>query len=318
MSPPIPILICDHRGEGLSQCLEALSSAGLPLEFSQHVRVTRERLAELRPAVIVLDPLAEGGRAEIEEIERLRGGDTPVAILLVVDPTDPQPALRAARLLSRGQGALDLIHRGSSPEEYRLRIERLCAQAEHQGEMRELRHRALHDDRTDLLRPTAFQQRLTEHFSAAERHHLDLALVLIDLDDFGRVNKIFDHTAGDRVIAKVGEAIRVALRTEDVAGRIGGDEFAVVLPYTRGLEAAHVVNRLRDEIHNLSGDLFGAGAEVLISASLGFETIGDGDLDSVETLRRHAEVALREAKRQGGNRGVYYRSLDPRRAGEQR
>jgi diguanylate cyclase (GGDEF)-like protein len=108
----------------------------------------------------------------------------------------------------------------------------------------------------------------------------------------------------------VGEAIRRALRTEDIAGRIGGDEFAVLLPYTRPIEAAHVVRRLRDEIQRLSGSLRGAAGEVEISASLGFETFDGADLDSLETLRLHAEIALREAKRLGGGRGVYYRSLE--------
>lgn len=318
MSSPMPILVCDHRGEGLAERLEPLSAAGFAIEISATVRATRERLAEAHPVVIVLDPLAEGGRAELEDVERLFGGDLPVSLLLVFDPVDSEPALRAARSVKVDRIALDLIHRGATTNEFRLRIERLCEQAKHQGEVRDLRHRAMHDDRTDLLRPNAFQQRLAEHFSAAERHHLDLALVLIDLDDFGRVNKVFDHTKGDLVIAKVGEAIRAALRTEDVAGRIGGDEFAVMLPYTRGVEAAHVVNRLRDAIHALTSSLIGPSGPLSISASLGFETVGGGDIESVDTLRRHAEIALREAKRLGGNRGVYFRSLDEGRAGDAR
>jgi diguanylate cyclase (GGDEF)-like protein len=119
--------------------------------------------------------------------------------------------------------------------------------------MSELRHRASHDDRTDLLRPQAFQARLVEHFSAAQRHKLELALVLLDMDKFGAVNKRHDHTVGDLLIARVGEVIRRNLRTEDVAGRLGGDEFAVLLPYTGKINAARVVNRLRVEIAKLSG-----------------------------------------------------------------
>lgn len=308
MSSPPLILVCDHRGEGLSECLAELVSAGFRLEFSADLRSTRAAFAQLRPALIVLDPLAEGGAAETEDLERLAGADGPPPLLLVADARDPSAALRTARVAR--VPCVDLVHRGSTRDEYRLRIERLWALAERQGEMLDLRHRALHDDRTDLLRPKAFQQRLGEHFSAAERHHFDLALVLIDLDDFGRVNKLFDHTVGDLVIVRVGEAIRRALRTEDVAGRIGGDEFAVMLPYTGGVEAAHVVKRLRDEIHRLSGRLTATGAQVTISASLGFETFDGKDLDNVDTLRAHAEAALREAKRAGGNRGMYFRSIE--------
>lgn len=307
-SPPL-ILVCDHRGAGLAETLVPFSAAGIALAWSSQVRDTRARLAELQPAVIVLDPLAEGGKAEIEDIRRAQGGEAACALLLVTDASDPSAAVMAARAIEGGQ--VDLIHRGASAEEFLLRIERLCRAVEQRGEMADLRHRALHDDRTDLLRPKAFQQRIAEHFSAAERHHLEMALVIVDLDDFGNVNKDFDHTVGDLVIAKVGEVIRKTLRTEDIAGRLGGDEFAVLLPYTHKIDAARVVKRLRDEIQKLSSTLSSRASGIRVSASLGFETFDGTDLDSVETLRGHAEQALHEAKRLGGDRGVYFRSLNP-------
>jgi diguanylate cyclase (GGDEF)-like protein len=160
------------------------------------------------------------------------------------------------------------------------------------------------------LRPNAFQARLLEHFSAAQRHHHDLALVLIDLDRFGAINKEHDHTVGDDVISRVGDAIRRTLRVEDVAGRLGGDEFGVLLPYTGKINAALVVNRLRQEIARCSGQPEGANSHIDCSASIGFETYDGEDIDSLETLRRHSERALRVAKVQGGDQGVYYRSLD--------
>jgi diguanylate cyclase (GGDEF)-like protein len=110
------------------------------------------------------------------------------------------------------------------------------------------------------------------------------------------------------VISQVGGSIRAALRTEDVAGRLGGDEFAVVLPYTRTNDAAHVVQRLLDAIRGLSGPMPGARGTIDVSASIGFETFDGTDLDSSDTLRVHAEEALRLAKQGGGNRGVYFRA----------
>jgi diguanylate cyclase (GGDEF)-like protein len=134
-------------------------------------------------------------------------------------------------------------------------------------------------------------------------------LVLIDLDGFGKVNKIHDHTIGDEVIQRVAEAMRRSLRVEDIAGRLGGDEFAVVLPYTKNTDAARVVERLREEIHRLTGS-FGEGrALVRVAASLGYETFDGRDLLSASELRAHAERALREAKSRGGNLAVYYRAL---------
>ena len=136
-----------------------------------------------------------------------------------------------------------------------------------------------------------------------------MALVLMDLDRFGRVNKDFDHTVGDSIIDRVGRVVRENLRAEDVGGRLGGDEFAIVLPYTQRVDAARVVHRLRDQVQALTGPVDGFGGEVWVSASIGFETFDGRDLESVETLRRHGEVALRFAKEHGGNRAVYYRQI---------
>ena len=311
LSPPAntsaAILCCDHRGEGLSVLLSGSAFQGFRIRESRDPRSTRTALRDERFDLIVLHPLAEGGSAELEEIERLRGDAAPTPVLLVVEPSDARPALAATRALERGK--FDLVHRDASPEEFALRIERLLADARSGAEVEELRHRALHDDRTDLLRPAAFEKRLVEHFSAAERHRLPLAFVLIDLDGFGLVNKNYDPVVGDRVIARVGAAIRVALRAEDVAGRLGGDEFAVLLPYTGRIEAAHAVRRLRDEIRAQSQLVEGVPPGFRIRASLGFETFDGSNLASFAELRAHAEAALREAKQRGGDRGVYYRSL---------
>jgi diguanylate cyclase (GGDEF)-like protein len=307
MSPPPLILVCDHRGEGLEASLAPLAEAAMRTEVTRRVRETYDRLAELEPDALVLDPLVEGGHAELEHLSEARGARGMPPLLLVVDGARPESGVAACA--AAGLELFDVVHRGARFDEYRLRIERLVQWKQHGAELAELRHRALHDDRTDLLRPRAFQQRLTEHFSAAERHKLDLALVLVDLDRFGAVNKRFDHTVGDRIIAKVGEAIRGSLRTEDVAGRLGGDEFAILLPYTKKVDAAHVTKRLRDRIRATSGRFEGAGEIIAVSASLGFETFDGHDLEGIDALRSHAEIALRAAKRAGGDRGMYYRAL---------
>ncbi len=203
----------------------------------------------------------------------------------------------------------DLAHRDADAVEVGARLDRLAGACASRRELAELRHRALYDDRTELLRPEAFQRRLVEHWSAAERHGHELALVIADLDRFGQFNKTYDHTVGDRVLVRVSEAIRSALRTEDVAGRLGGDEFGCVLPYTKKVDAARVVHRLRERIRAVSGKI--GGADLVISASLGFETFDGRDIESVDVLRSHAESALREAKRRGGDRALYYRLLSP-------
>ncbi|MEM7518567.1 MAG: GGDEF domain-containing protein, partial [Planctomycetota bacterium] len=231
-------------------------------------------------------------------------------ILLVTDRETPLHAAVLGRTFS--DDAWDVVHRDASLEEYDLRMERLRVQVDRLEELDELRYIAVHDERTDLLRPRAFQDRLREHFSAAQRHDFDLALLLCDLDEFGKINKAYDHTIGDLVIERVGGVIRGALRAEDIAGRLGGDEFAILLPYTEKKDAARAAARVRDRIGELQGLLAERGIQARISASLGFETYSGKDLESVDDLRRNAEAALRAAKEQGGDQGVYYRTLVPR------
>jgi diguanylate cyclase (GGDEF)-like protein len=312
---PSRILVCDHRGENLAASLTELEGLGFQLDRSASLRESLSRLEDDPPDAILLDPLSPRGSAELGAIDRARtqgknGGERPPSPLLVLlEGHDVEGPVRAARSLKAG--LWDVASRQARAEEIGLRLRRLLDQRQALLEMDELRHRASHDDRTDLLRPKAFQARLAEHFSAAQRHDHELALVLLDLDRFGAVNKRHDHTVGDELITRVGDAIRKTLRIEDVAGRLGGDEFAVLLPYTGPLNASLVVNRLRSEIKKLSGRIGRADEEVEVSASIGFETYnGKGkDLDSLDTLRAHAERALRVAKQRGGDQGVYFRGL---------
>jgi diguanylate cyclase (GGDEF)-like protein len=285
-----------------------LAEQGYQLEVARRPAETRALLAGRAAPVVVLDPLAAGGHVELEELERQSAADAPRGLLLVCDPESPTSALEAVRGLPNE--SWDLIQRDASLAEYAWRIERLIRQNRRQEELDELRYRASHDDRTELLRPRFFQARLVEHFSAAQRHGLELALVLIDLDSFGLINKVYDHTVGDLVIARVADAVRASLRAEDVAGRLGGDEFGVLLPYTSPVDAAYVVRRLRQSIRRVSERVTTRDRELEISASLGFETFDGRDLDTVASLRRHAEQALRAAKAAGGDRGVYFRLLD--------
>ena len=305
------ILVCDHRGQGIEARLREISAADFELRTARSLRESIERLGSWRPQLLILDPLTKNAVAEISALTRGEAGplreNIPVLVILDRDPAR-DPGEWSKEL---GPRPWDMIDRNASPEELGIRLRQLLGYGRMLMEMGRLRHRAAHDDRTDLLRPQAFQTRMNEHFAAAKRHQLELCFVMMDLDKFGQINKRHDHTIGDKLIAKVGEVIRRSLRTEDVAGRLGGDEFAVLLPYTKRDDALQVVGRLRERIANLSGPFEGADEDIPVSTSIGFETFDGEDLESVESLRKNAEKALRKAKRSGGDQAIYYRELDP-------
>jgi len=262
--------------------------------------------------VLALNPAAAEAHARrLHEAPHPRGASP---VLIVAEQGDPIAPVVAGRAL-REAVPWDIVRRDATPEEILVRMEHLLAQARTRADLERARYEATHDDRTGLLRPAPFDQRLREHVSAAQRHGLDLALVLIDLDRFGDVNKRYDHTVGDQIIARAGSVIRMTLREEDVAARLGGDEFAIILPFTQRVDAARVVSRLAGRFRALSGPppaafrSSGATPSIRVSASLGFETYDGADLQSAEDLRAHAEQALLAAKSRGGDQGVYFRSL---------
>ena len=315
---PTRLLIADHGRVGLREALRPLEALGLELVPSDGAEVTRDLLQRGAVELVVMEAarLDDLGRGELQ---RLLARPRPIPLLLVAGEDEGMSAIIAGRGVR--SAPWDLIRSGAPVEEYLLRAERLLEQSDVLTQLEKARYQASHDDLTGLLRARPFGDRLREHFSATQRHRLELALILIDLDDFGRINKDFDHTVGDEVISRAGETIRTSLRAEDIGARIGGDEFALILPFTPRVDAARVVSRLAARIRGLTGPPTGLRPyvdqrqgdprrTVRVSASLGFETFDGTDLESLEDLRMRAEKALHAAKRQGGDQGVYFRNLD--------
>ncbi|MDE0903990.1 MAG: GGDEF domain-containing protein [Planctomycetota bacterium] len=305
MTSNLCILISDHRGEGLGEALKGLIGAGMDIHQASNLKGSREHMSRFRPQVVILDPLASGGTKEIETIWAVADSHAP-ALLLVTDPSRVDAAATAQASLR--DIPMDLIRRDASLDEFRVRVRALASRYTGESELEELRYQASHDDRTGLLRPVPFTDRLEEHFSAAARHKLPLALILMDLDRFGQINKQYDHTVGDRVIEGVGKLVRLNLRTEDIGGRLGGDEFGLLLPYTTAVDAARVVRRVRDRMRSLITPVEQRDP-VVVTASLGFESFDGTDLQSADEMRLRAEKALRAAKTARGDQGIYFRSL---------
>jgi CheY-like chemotaxis protein len=137
MGQPALILLCDHRGEGLSAALQPLAALGYRVEVVQSVRECQERLSELCPDLIVLDPLAGGGSIELSRIlEKVRNPEP--AILLVADPANPLPAVLSSRALART--AKDVVRRDAPFEEFLMRVERLRQIGEGARELDEMRY----------------------------------------------------------------------------------------------------------------------------------------------------------------------------------
>lgn len=161
----------------------------------------------------------------------------------------------------------------------------------------QLRLLATTDGLTALANRRAFYDRLDQECHSASRHDRPLSLILLDVDHFKSFNDTFGHPAGDDALRTVGWLLKESLRDFDVAGRVGGEEFAVVLPETDETEALLVAERLRKAIGEFRWPLR------RISASLGVATFYGSDAEQ-ELIVEAADQALYQAKRGGRDQTV--------------
>lgn len=156
---------------------------------------------------------------------------------------------------------------------------------------------------TDSLTGVANRRHITEEAErlvARLRRHRHLVSVLIfDLDRFKAINDAHGHVAGDRVLEAFAHTAAEQLRTEDIFGRVGGEEFLAVLPETDKAEALAVAERIRSSVAALHFDAPGGAFRVTVS--IGVET-ERADRSELPSLMKRADAALYRAKREGRNR----------------
>jgi diguanylate cyclase (GGDEF)-like protein len=165
----------------------------------------------------------------------------------------------------------------------------------------EVRRQATTDELTGLVNRRRFLEALEAEVERARLLATPFAVVLADLDDFKRINDGHGHHAGDLALRSFGRLLSEQIRDFDVAGRLGGEEFAVLLPQTNVKEAMAVAARIRDALATASIDV-GDGFAVRLTASLG--VADSGSSTSTDELLRRADDALYSAKRAGKDRYV--------------
>jgi diguanylate cyclase (GGDEF)-like protein len=160
---------------------------------------------------------------------------------------------------------------------------------------------AVTDELTGLSNSRHFRELITKEAARAERFGHELALILLDLDDFKQVNDAYGHLQGDRVLRMVGRVLRIESRGVDEPARYGGEEFAVALPET-GIEGAlDLAERVRARIESEQVPRVGGSGAVTVTASVGAASM-HGSANGAEALIAAADAALYEAKSAGKNR----------------
>ena len=157
---------------------------------------------------------------------------------------------------------------------------------------------AIRDGLTGLYNHRHFYDRLEEEFSRASRYAAPLSLVFFDIDDFKRINDLYGHTQGDRVLKKIGQLVKSVARESDIPARYGGDEFAIILPNTAGDGAFDLANRIQAvildcEFENLPGEQ--------ITVSSGVSTFANKNVQSFNDLVHLVDEGMYKSKNQGKN-----------------
>jgi diguanylate cyclase (GGDEF)-like protein len=167
----------------------------------------------------------------------------------------------------------------------------------------QLKQEAQTDTKTGLLNARYLTKVFNEELERARRFNRPLAVIMADLDLLRDVNNTYGHLAGDVVIAGIGQIIRKTIREYDIAGRFGGEEFAVVLPEAGQAEAQAIAERIRMTIEATDFVVSTSPTPIHVTMSLGIACFPD-DATTVTELTHQADVAVYQAKSQGRNRVV--------------
>lgn len=170
----------------------------------------------------------------------------------------------------------------------------------------ELMQTASTDSLTEALTRRAFKREAEQLIATALRHKHDLACLVLDVDHFKKVNDTHGHAAGDEVLKAVAAACRAKLRTGDLFGRLGGEEFVIVLPHVGAEDAMVAAEKLRAEI--AARPISGAFGTLNVTASFGSAALSIVGRD-IETLLAQADAAMYQAKGSGRNRCVSWASM---------
>jgi diguanylate cyclase (GGDEF)-like protein len=216
-------------------------------------------------------------------------------------PVEPE-ALIAVPLIARGRlkGTLNIYRVGEDAEfgeeEFLLatRFGDAAALAIDNAHIRaRLEHQASTDALTGLYNHRAFHDRLRHELRRASTEHDTVALVMLDLDDFKKVNDIYGHGVGDELLVRVADVLHASVRTTDAVCRIGGEEFAVIIPSGDVTRSVTLAERLGDEFGRLEVE---AAGRLTVSTGI---AVGPEHAANPRELIACAEAAMMTAKSRG-------------------
>lgn len=227
-----------------------------------------------------------------------------IPILVIVNDVDPQRLARALDMgvndyISQPVDHNELLARSQSSLKRKWYADQLRSNLEHSMEM------VVKDALTGMYNRRYIDTNLKKLFTEASKNKKQLSLLLLDIDKFKNVNDTYGHDIGDEILIEFAQRIRTSVRKIDIAARLGGEEFVVILPKTNNQTAMKIAERLRQTIADNTFKNLTNCDDLNISMSIGVSTISRQDEKS-ENLLKRADLALYKAKEGGRNRVETY------------
>ena len=283
------VLVVDDAPAVRDEVCSELDAAGFTTRVAGDLREARRLLASTQPDAVVLDLMLPDG----EGTELLREDGPPVIMLT----GSGHPELVAVALEA---GAHDFVHKPFDPAEIVARVRAAVRSKQHADELRSANARLERQARTDALTGLVNRRYATEELdrliAAADRHHGELTVLMVDVDRFKALNDDLGHDAGDRVLHRMAHQLGVGLRITDVLSRWGGEEFVALLAETGIDGAIGVARRMRERAAETAPGI------PAVTISIGCAAWRRGE--TREQLLSRADAALYEAKRTGRDRVV--------------
>ena len=291
------------------EIIELIMQKYAPQKTREHLRFEAKAMWNLmQPDIIEIGHMNPGRWLRISEVmtEHQRLVDAQMLNRFIYNQDDYQPSLSRYIRIAVISSIMALLLAGIAIWIYRTnrRLQREV-EARQQAEQ-QLRHLSETDALTGLANRRAFDQQLHKEFQRFLRYRHPFSIVMVDIDWFKRINDTYGHPAGDHVLTEFAWRLRDHIRKTDILARIGGEEFAIMMPETYPLEAKKRTELLQQIINTTPFQIAGSNnSPLMITASFGISCVADNDLQADAPLIR-ADTALYKAKNNGRNQVMLF------------
>jgi diguanylate cyclase (GGDEF)-like protein len=307
MDVNLVIILIAPEDPWVRELCDYLTARNLEVVWRTDTLAGIEAAQQWPPSVVVVDDQAKVLRpAEVGKILKSKLPYTPLALLGSTATPLAMECLEAA-------GFDQLIRRNDNLSFVGAQIRALCRTQEVIESLvtanRRLVRQSVTDSMTGLYNHKKLLDWLEIEFKRAERNLEPLSCIMVDIDHFKQVNDTYGHRFGDFVLQEFSSLLRANIRTIDILGRYGGEEFLIILPNTAAVGAVNLGEKLRATVeqYNIVQD----GHQIHITASFGIASTSDGQVFNHDQLLQMTDKALYVAKQSGRNRVCSLTEISP-------